>query len=506
MANKMEYKKKQRKEDIDNRGISVAKSKLVRFLVVGIVVLVLSSSGEVFAQETSEPTWELVDTVINHANKPTEFIADWPRNAGSFNKYTIEETYFIHKYYWKDHVGLPSESLDADVEMRADFTKPPEILVPGEKITLKATVSGTGTVYSGSSLIQFEYRAAGINLRDTTYVKMGATAESPFRTNSISPYFVVPETHSGEISIIAFLWNAGAVNVRWVYRAQDSTPTDITPPPTDITPPPTDITLTPADHTVTTDEEECNTFCKEEHGSGWRGVLSDGGDICSCELTKEGCEDICQEGDVRAHYEDISSKQECYCSCDGKLREWNGKNKKCECISNAVPAEGDDCKCDSESGYKRDIWGKKCEYVDEDKNLDAAPKKIPSASTYPAYNSAKNYCGPDHLFSVPRGSGNGADFNYACYKHDKCYAECKKPNNTQVQCDQRWRDRMDASCDQAFNAKMKECDALSGWMYLFKPICTSAARIRASSCWTQASIYHTGVWAGGKIVGSYTCQ
>ena len=222
----MEYKKKQRKEDIDNRGISVAKSKLVRFLiVVGIVVLVLLSSGEVFAQETSEPTWELVETLINHENRPTEFIVGVtpnyfsPRNDGSFNKYTIEETYFIHKCYWKDHVGTPSESIQVDVEMRADFTKPPEILVPGEKITLKATVSGTGTIYSGSSGIIFEYRADGINLRDTTQVRTGATAESPFRTYSISPYFVVPETHSGEISIVAFLWNAGAVNVRWVYRA-----------------------------------------------------------------------------------------------------------------------------------------------------------------------------------------------------------------------------------------------------------------------------------------------
>jgi hypothetical protein len=52
----------------------VAKSKLVRFLVVGIIVLVLSLSGEVLAQGTSEPTWKLVETRINPENKPTEFI------------------------------------------------------------------------------------------------------------------------------------------------------------------------------------------------------------------------------------------------------------------------------------------------------------------------------------------------------------------------------------------------------------------------------------------------
>ncbi len=193
-------------KDIDNRGISVAKSKLVRFLVVGIVVLVLLSSGEVFAQETSEPKWELVDTLINPENKPKEYIVGVtpnyysPRFDGSFNKYTIEETYFINKIYWKDHVGTPSETLQADIEMRADFTKPPEILVPGENITLKATVSGTGTSPGRGSLIQFEYRADGINLRDTTQVGTGLNSKPPFGTFSISPYFVVPETHNGEIS------------------------------------------------------------------------------------------------------------------------------------------------------------------------------------------------------------------------------------------------------------------------------------------------------------------
>jgi hypothetical protein len=112
------------------------------------------------------------------------------------------------------------------------------------------------------------------------------------------------------------------------------------------------------DEVVTDAIKNCDTFCKNQHGSGWRGVLYDGGDTCACELTKEGCEDICQKGDVRAHYEYISPEQNCYCSCDGKLRVWNGK--KCECISNAVPAGGDDCKCDSDSGYNLDVLGKKC--------------------------------------------------------------------------------------------------------------------------------------------------
>lgn len=490
----------------------MAKSKLVRFLVVGIVVLVLSLSGGVFAQETSEPTWELVETLINPENKPTEFIVGVtpnyysPRFDGSFNKYTIEETYFIHKCYWKDHVGTPSEFLEVDVEMRADFTKPPEILVPGEKITLNAKVSATGTSPGRGSGIIFEYRADGINLRDTTQVSTGSNSEPPFSTYSISPYFVVPETHSGEISIVAFLWNAGAVNVRWIYREQDSTPTDITP--------------TPTDHTITTDEEECDTFCKEQEGSGWRGVLYDGGDTCACELTKEGCEDICQKADVRAHYEDIRSNK-CYCSCDGKLREWNGK--KCGCIRNAVPAEGDDCKCDSDSGYNLDVWGKKCEYVGGDENLDDAPeltdeerrkrvKEIPSASTYPAYNSTKNYCGPQHwedrwgIHGPSSSLTSGADFNYACYEHDKCYGECKKTRNTQKHCDQVFRDMMDDSCDQAFDTQMKTCDAISGGISYKYYACIAMTRLQVSGCWTQAAINQGIAAMGGKVVGSYPCK
>ena len=231
----MEYSKKQRKEYIDNRGISVAKSKFVLFLVVGIIVLVLLSSGEVLAQGTSEPTWKLVETRINPGNEPTEFIVGVTPNyysssdltvinkmwVGTSENYTIEETYFIHKRHMVKY-----RSVLADCEMRADFTKPPEILVPGKKITLKARVSGTGTSPGIGSNIRFTYRDEGINLRDETSVSTGSGDKPPFSTRSISPYFVVPETHSGEISIHAFLWNVGAADVIWVYRAQDSTPSE----------------------------------------------------------------------------------------------------------------------------------------------------------------------------------------------------------------------------------------------------------------------------------------
>ncbi len=270
------------------------------------------------------------------------------------------------------------------------------------------------------------------------------------------------------------------------------------------------------DEAVTDTIKNCDTFCKEQEGSGWHGVSYDGGDTCSCELTKEGCENKCQKGDVRAHYKYINSEQKCYCSCRGKLLKWDINTEKCKCVSNAEP-NGVECKC--ESGYKLDVWGKKCDsiYFCGDENCtgneninncpeDCTPKKIPPVITYPAYDPDYNYCGPDHLFSVPRTTSSGADFNPACYEHDKCYEECNKPGNEQVNCDQRWRNSMDASCNQAYTTKMKgECDALSGFMYIFKPICAFSAWIGRNDCWDQAATYHTGVGMGAKVVGSYPC-
>jgi hypothetical protein len=89
----------------------------------------------------------------------------------------------------------------------------------------------------------------------------------------------VPETHSGEISIVAFLWNAGAAKVRWVYQAQDSTPTDITPTPTDHT------DLPPV----------CgNGVCETDKGESCANCLSD----CSCS-SGEACQPSDSNADAR---------------------------------------------------------------------------------------------------------------------------------------------------------------------------------------------------------------
>ncbi|MFH0861685.1 MAG: hypothetical protein V1875_01525 [Candidatus Altiarchaeota archaeon] len=124
---------------------------------------------------------------------------------------------------------------------------------------------------------------------------------------------------------------------------------------------------------------------------------------------------------------------------------------------------------------------------------------------FPAYDANKNYCGPEGLFSVPRGSLiSDADFNRACYGHDKCYTECGKTKATQDKCDQEFKQTMYDACDDAFDRHMNECDAKAGYNPM-KYACIASARARASSCWSQAKTYQVGVSVGGKAVGAYPC-
>lgn len=164
--------------------------------------------------------WVLVDTLVNPQNKPTEFIVGVtpnyysPRYQGSFDKYKVEETYITYKKYHVDR-GV----LKANIEMRADFTKPPKTLVPGEIISLKAKISASGTSPGIGTDVWFKYRAKGINLKGDTLTNTGTNSKPPYRTNSISSYFIVPKIHKGTIEIYASL-NCGACDVRWIYRAQ----------------------------------------------------------------------------------------------------------------------------------------------------------------------------------------------------------------------------------------------------------------------------------------------
>ncbi len=164
--------------------------------------------------------WVLTKTLINPKNDPLEFTVgitpDYysPQFNGSYNKYVVNESHIVNRYYWVDR-----GTQVADVELRADFKKPPAVLVPGQKITLKGRVSGHGTITSGAIGIIFEYRVAGVGLKGQTQARTGSNAKPLFKSDIINPHFVVPKVRKkGELTVTAFLWNCGACNVTWVYR------------------------------------------------------------------------------------------------------------------------------------------------------------------------------------------------------------------------------------------------------------------------------------------------
>ena len=125
---------------------------------------------------------------------------------------------------------------------------------------------------------------------------------------------------------------------------------------------------------------------------------------------------------------------------------------------------------------------------------------------YPAYDSKKNYCGPEGKLSGPNTNPlSGASFNKACYEHDKCYALCEKTKKTQDYCDSQFRGIMDDSCDTQLNHLMNKCEEYGKWNPL-RYACIAKVRAQISSCWAQASAYHNFVSYGGRAVGSYTCD
>jgi len=125
---------------------------------------------------------------------------------------------------------------------------------------------------------------------------------------------------------------------------------------------------------------------------------------------------------------------------------------------------------------------------------------------FPAYNASKNYCGPEGKLSGPNTNLlSDASFNYACYSHDKCYAECGKTRHTQEYCDQEFKQIMDDACDAELDRLMKKCETYSKWNPV-RYACIGKVRIQISSCWTQSAAYYQLVSTAGKPIGSYTCD
>ena len=125
---------------------------------------------------------------------------------------------------------------------------------------------------------------------------------------------------------------------------------------------------------------------------------------------------------------------------------------------------------------------------------------------FPPYDEKKNYCGPEGKLSGPNTNLlSEASFNYACYFHDKCYAECESTMNTQSHCDRQFKRLMDESCEDELDRLMTSCEKMGKWNPL-RYACIAKVRVQISSCWTQSAAYYGLVSAAGKPIGSYTCD
>jgi hypothetical protein len=136
------------------------------------------------------------------------------------------------------------------------------------------------------------------------------------------------------------------------------------------------------------------------------------------------------------------------------------------------------------------------------------PKKYPELGVpkkYPEYNSTKHYCGPqswEDKWGLHGSSTtwSGADFNYACYDHDKCYSECE---NSQAHCDQVFMDTMDASCNQAYDTTKRKTWGARKWWNPFRYTRVVGAWVLKIDCHVKARVYYYGVRAFGK--NCYLC-
>jgi len=127
------------------------------------------------------------------------------------------------------------------------------------------------------------------------------------------------------------------------------------------------------------------------------------------------------------------------------------------------------------------------------------------SSAFEDYDDSKNYCGPASGPSVPR-SPSDADFNHACYNHDKCYNQCENTKHTQAYCDLQFLENMVKSCGDYYDEHYKpDCEDTTNFLWL-QDMCWNTANDFYRDCTTYAATYYTAVATLGKAVGSFNCD
>ena len=155
------------------------------------------------------PRWVLIDTQALEG----ENIEGFGRTEGSLTVVTIANGTITKRdrevdndiFYW-------------DWTWTFTFDPPPDVLTPGETITLSAEGSRTGEQpLDGFPGAEFQFYADGQILGDS--LLLGGTGGPA--SGQISTDIPVPGARDGTFEIEGFLWNCGPCDIIWTYEIQE---------------------------------------------------------------------------------------------------------------------------------------------------------------------------------------------------------------------------------------------------------------------------------------------
>jgi len=212
-----------------NPAAPTGQRRIILFLAALLPLLMLPRP--VPAQE--ETRWVLVETNVNPAGAPTEFVVgvtpnyyESPRFDGTYQRYTVSPALLGSN--WR---SVEREFVFWDVTISFAIDPPPPVLIPGETVTLGASGTASGFYADAwNPFEQFEFRAEGANLDGEAFMAVGVNPDLAPTSGSVAPTLAVPEPWSedAEIQIVAGMWNCAACSVVWVYRPEITAPPDIT--------------------------------------------------------------------------------------------------------------------------------------------------------------------------------------------------------------------------------------------------------------------------------------
>jgi len=212
-----------------NPAATAGQRRIILFLAALLALLMLPRAAP--AQE--ETRWVLVETNVNPAGAPTEFVVgttpnyyESPRFDGTYERYTVSPALLGN-----NSRSVERESVFWDVTISFTIDPPPPVLIPGETVTLRASGTASGFYADAwNPFEQFEFWAEGADLEGEAYMAVGINPDLARTSGAVAPTFVVPEPRSeeAEIHIVAGMWNCAACSVVWVYRPEIADPPDTT--------------------------------------------------------------------------------------------------------------------------------------------------------------------------------------------------------------------------------------------------------------------------------------